>query len=206
MEPKPPLTYHPGQRSFQEQFDSIRIADRLVERTIQRELDAYDKKFIESQRMFFLATADEHGEPSCTFRGGDPGFVQVESPTSLIWPEYNGNGMFLALGNVQVNPQVHLLFIDFERQERFRVAGLAEVLLQDPAMAKFSEAIGLVRVTITRAFPNCKRYIPKMELVEAARHVPRVGVQTPCADWKRNDWAMDALPFNDPANDPSIPI
>lgn len=129
--------YHHGQREFQNHFDSVRLADRLVERTYQTELDAYDKKFIESQRFFFLATADEEAEPYCTFRGGEPGFVKLENSTTLIWPEYNGNGMFLALGNISVNPKVHILFLDFERQERFRVVGHAEVQLQDPAMDQF---------------------------------------------------------------------
>lgn len=197
--------YHAGQRSFQEHFDSVRLADRLVERTYQTELDAHDKKFIESQRFFFLATADDKAEPYCTFRGGAPGFVKVENSTTLIWPEYNGNGMFLALGNINVNPQIHLLFIDFERQERFRVVGNAQVLFDDLAMSQFAEAQSLVRIHITRAFPNCKRYIPKMQFIEPSRHVPQVGIQTPCADWKRSEWACDVLPVDDPANDPSVP-
>jgi uncharacterized protein len=198
-------SYHRGQRQLQEQFDSVRLADRLVEKTLQGELDDSDIAFISRQYMFFLATADADGEPSCTYRGGDPGFVRIIDPVTIAWPEYNGNGMFLALGNILCNPRVHLLFIDFELQKRFRVAGTATLCYEHPLLDEFVEANMVVKVDIEKAFPNCRRYIPKMQLVEESRHIPRRGVRTPVADWKRSDWACDALPMNDPARDPTAP-
>lgn len=197
--------YHAGHRAVQDRFDSRRLADRLVEKTYQTELDAGDKLLIEGLAMFFLATSDSDGEPSCTFRGGDPGFVQVLDSTTLVWPEYNGNGMFLALGNIVDNPRVHLLFVDFDRQTRFRVAGSAELVFEGPLVDRFVGAKLAVLVHVRKAFPNCKRYIPKMNLVEPARHVPRAGEVTPVADWKRAEWACDALPADDPARDTSLP-
>lgn len=155
--------------------------------------------------MFFLATADADGEPFCTYRGGDPGFVTVVDSKTLVWPEYDGNGMFLALGNMIVNPRVHLLFVDWESQKRFRVAGNASLIFEGPLVDRPAGAKLAVKVDITRAFPNCRRYIPKMEVVEEARHIPRSGTQTPVADWKRSDWACDALPKDDPARDASLP-
>ena len=65
--------------------------------------------------MFFLATADAEGRPQCSYKGGDPGFVRVLDEHTLAFPNYDGNGMFLSVGNVLVNPHVGLLFIDFER-------------------------------------------------------------------------------------------
>ena len=195
--------YHDGQRQLQEMFDSVRLADRLVEKTLQGELDDIDTAFIGKQHMFFLATADADGVPSCTYRGGDPGFVRVIDSRTLAWPEYNGNGMFLGLGNILANPKVHLLFIDFDLQKRFRVAGTARLCFEDPLRDEFVEANLVVRVSVDQAFPNCKRYIPKMAVIEEARHIPRRGVRTPVADWKRSEWACDALPANDPARDPS---
>ncbi len=196
-------TYHAGQRRLQERFDAVRLADRVAEKTTQVELDDFDIAFVGRQIMFFLATADSQGEPFCTYRGGDPGFVRVVDSRTLVWPEYNGNGMFLAPGNILVNPRVHVLFIDFATQQRLRVAGRASLAFEGTLVESFYGARFVVKVAVDRVFPNCKRYIPKMEVTEPARHIPREGQATPVADWKRCDWAYDALPADDPARDPS---
>jgi hypothetical protein len=51
-------------------------------------------------------------------------------------------------------------------------------------------------------FPNCPRYIHRYQLVERSKFVPRVDAHTPVPDWKRADWARDALPDHDPARLP----
>jgi len=197
--------YHSGQRELQDRFDSRRLADRIVEKTVQSVLDEEDKRLIERLPMFFLATVGPDGGPSCTFRGGDPGFVRVLDPRSLYWPEYDGNGMFLALGNIALEPRLHLLFVDFERQTRFRVAGRGELVYEGPLVEQSPGAKAVVLVHVDQAFPNCRRYIPKMAMVEPARHVPRLGAVTPAADWKRSAWACDVLPAGDPSADPDRP-
>ena len=63
--------------------------------------------------MFFLATADADGRPTCSYKGGDPGFVRVVDDRTLAFPNYDGNGMYLSMGNVAANPEVGLLFLDF---------------------------------------------------------------------------------------------
>jgi hypothetical protein len=63
-----------------------------------------------------------------------------------------------------------------------------------------------VRVRVREIFPNCPRYIHKMQLVERSRFVPNAGAETPAPAWKRNDWAKDVLPEGDPANDPKREI
>lgn len=75
--------------------------------------------------MFFLATADAQGRPSCSYKGGEPGFVRVLDEQTLAFPRYDGNGMFLSLGNALENPHVGLLFIDFVRARRLRFNGEA---------------------------------------------------------------------------------
>ena len=52
----------------------------------------------------------------------DPGFVQVVDERTLAFPNYDGNGMYLSMGNLAATHAVGLLFIDFERQRRLRVA------------------------------------------------------------------------------------
>lgn len=157
-------------------------------------LDEDAKAFLERQFMFFLATVDDEGRPNCSFKGGAPGFVRVLDPKTLAFPDYNGNGMFLSLGNVQATRQVGMLFIDFQDPDRLRVNGEARIDPYDPLLAEYPGAQMIVRVTIREAFPNCSRYIPKMELREMSRFLPRADVSAPTPDWKQSDWAKGVLP------------
>ena len=191
--------YHDGNRRWQDQFDSRRLADRIEQRIVKDTIDDNSRAFIERMDMFFLASADEHGKPQCSYKGGDPGFVRVVDERTIAFPSYDGNGMYLSLGNVERNPQVGLLFIDFANQWRMRFNGVASIDPDDVLLPSYPEAQLIVRVRATEVFPNCPRYIHKMELVERSRFVPHQACETPVPDWKRNDWAADVLPENDPA-------
>ena len=192
-----PTLYHAGARQLQDRFDTRRLADRLEERIVADTLDAEDAAFIESLDMFFLATVDAEGRPTCSYKGGDPGFVRVLDPRTIAFPNYDGNGMYLSMGNVLANPAVGLLFIDFEGQSRLRFNGDATIHLDDPLLADYPEAQFIVRVRARQVFPNCPRYIHQYELVERSRFVPHSGCETPIPGWKQR--FKDALPENDPA-------
>jgi uncharacterized protein len=197
-------TYHEGSRRLQDRFDTRRLADRLDERFVSRRaIDEHDRAFIERLDMFFLATADADGRPQCSYKGGDPGFVKVLDEQTVAFPNYDGNGMYLSMGNLLVNPHVGMLFIDFvsERPSRLRINGVASVDEDDPLMADYPEAQFVVRVKAMQVFPNCPRYIHRMALVERSRFVPHAGEETPVPGWKRTDWACDVLPAGDPARD-----
>ncbi len=197
--------YHDASRALQDRFDTRRLADRIEERLVRDTIDADDRAFIERQDMFFLATCDPAGQPQCSYKGGEPGFVQVLDERTVAFPSYDGNGMYLSLGNVVAQPKVGLLFVDFVVQKRLRLNGVASVELDDPLLASFPEAQAIVRVGVTQVFPNCPRYIHRMELVERSRFVPHEACETPVPDWKRRDWASDVLASDDPANRPSEP-
>jgi predicted pyridoxine 5'-phosphate oxidase superfamily flavin-nucleotide-binding protein len=186
--------YHAGSRDLQDQFDTRALADRLDNVKVHGTFSDSDRAFIEARDMFFLATADEHGHPQCSYKGGDPGFVRVVGERQLAIPNYDGNGMYLSWGNVRVNPHVGLLFIDFQAQRRMRVNGTASINPDDNLLSSYPEAQFVVRVTATEIFPNCPRYIHKLELVERSRFVPHAGVETPEPEWKSADWARDVVP------------
>lgn len=186
--------YHSGSRLLQDRFDTRRLADRLEEVKVHARFTPEDREFIERLDLFFLATADEVGRPTCSYKGGDPGFVRVLDETTLAFPSYDGNGMFLSLGNVLVNPSVGLLFLDFERQRRLRIEGTAELRLEDELRSAWPGAQGVVRVTPERIYPNCPRYIHHYTLVEPSPFVPHEGEVAPVPAWKRSDWARDVLP------------
>jgi uncharacterized protein len=194
--------YRDSHRQLQRQFDTQRLADRLEQRLFRDHLTADDRAFIEALDMFFLATADASGQPNCSYKGGDPGFVRVLDDSTLVFPNYDGNGMYLSMGNASENPHVGLLFIDFGKQKRLRVNGVASIAPAVSVTPPYSEAQFVVRVTVRQVFPNCPRYIHKMQRVEASKFVPRPAVPTPVPAWKRMDWACDVLPAGDPARIP----
>ena len=194
--------YHEGSRRLQDRFASRKLADRLVEVLARNEFTDDDRKFIESRPLFFLATADAQGRPDCSYKGGAPGFVRVIGPRTLAFPSYDGNGMFKSLGNALANPQVGLLFIDFESPKRLRVNGRAGIDAQDPLLGEFAGAQLIVRVEAEAIFPNCPRYIHKMQLLEQSPYSPREGVVPPVPKWKRFPEFRDVLPPGDPASLP----
>jgi hypothetical protein len=197
--------FHGGSRSLQDRFDTRRIADRIDERLVHDTIDEHDRAFVEARDMFFLATADADGRPNCSYKGGDPGFVRVVDERTLAFPCYDGNGMFLSMGNILLNPEVGMLFIDFEKGHRMRLNGTASIDLDDPLLRSYPEAQFVVRVRATEVFPNCPRYIHRYRQERRSSFVPMEDCETPVPDWKRSEWAFDALPEADPARDPDRP-
>jgi hypothetical protein len=197
-----PTMFHEAQRRLQDSFDTRRLADRIEERLVHDFIDEHDAEFITARDMFFLATVDPDGRPNCSYKGGDPGFVRVVDQRTLAFPNYDGNGMYLSMGNAVATGEVGMLFIDFERRNRMRVNGSASIDQNDALMADYPLAQFIVRVRVREVFPNCPRYIHRYQLVERSRFVPKKSGRPPVPDWKRSDWACDVLPENDPARLP----
>ncbi|MDB5816345.1 MAG: pyridoxamine 5-phosphate oxidase family protein [Rhodocyclales bacterium] len=189
--------YHEGMRQLQDARDTRRLADRLTQVTVRTAFTDEDRAFIHGCSMFFIATADAQAHPDCSYKGGAPGFVRVVDERTLLIPDYDGNGMYRSWGNVLVNPNVGLLFLDFERQKRIRVNGMAEVVADDPLRDECPGAVFMIRVTATQIFPNCPRYIHKMQLVEQSVYAPQVDCTPPIPAWKTFDTFRDALPARD---------
>lgn len=81
---------------------------------------------------FFVATATPDGDADASHRGGNPGFVEVVSPTRLRWPDYLGNSMFLTLGNLATHPAAGLLVPGWDTGSTLQLTGTARTVW-DPA-------------------------------------------------------------------------
>ncbi len=193
--------YHDGMRQLQDRRDTRRLADRLEQVTVRSAFTDEDRAFIERCSMFFVATADAHGCPDCSYKGGLPGFVRVLDDRTLVIPDYDGNGMYRTWGNVLVNPHVGLLFVDFEHPKRMRVNGTAQLREDDPLREECPGSVFIIRVTANRIFPNCPRYIHKMQLIEHSSYAPRPGYTPPVPAWKTFDEFRDSLPARDRTDD-----
>jgi predicted pyridoxine 5'-phosphate oxidase superfamily flavin-nucleotide-binding protein len=189
--------YTTAQQAVQEKFEATQLADATAATIVHAELLDHERAFIESRDMLFLATVDARGQPTCSYKGGDPGFVRVLGTAKLAFPLYDGNGMFLSAGNIQDSAKVGMLFIDFETPHRLRVQGTARLSTDPALLASVVGAELIVEVAIEAVFMNCPRYIHKRKLAERSKYVPREHVPTPFAQWKRIDLVQGALRAKD---------
>jgi uncharacterized protein len=190
--------YGEQHRAMQDRFETEKLADRVNDIIVTAELDDDRKGFIESRDLFFLTTIDHRGYPTCSYKGGNPGFVKVLDSKTLAFPSFNGNGMFLSMGNIMGNNKIGMLFIDFEKPHRLRVHGNASIDPNDPLLAEFHGAELVVRVAITENFVNCPRYIHKYQRIDTSKYVPQSDCEKPLApQWKRINAIQDVLPERD---------
>lgn len=91
------------------------------------ELDAHAREVITAADTFFVGSADTEGNAEASHRGGNPGFLQVISPTALRWPDYRGNSMFMTLGNIDANPHCGLLIPNWRTGSTIQLTGSARI-------------------------------------------------------------------------------
>lgn len=185
--------YGNNHRALQDAFETRGLADRVEEMVVRPEIDEAGKAFIESRDMFFLSTVDENGRPTVSYKGGTPGFVKVLDATTIVFPNYDGNGMYYSLGNIAGNPEIGCLFIDFERPFRTRLQGRAELVKDGPLLSLFKEAELVVKVAVSETWMNCPRYIHRYKRLEASKYAPGVEPDTPFCEWKRIDIVQDVI-------------
>ncbi len=184
-------------RALQEKFGTQKLADKQETLIVHDVFTPDDIAFITARDMFFLSTVNSDAEPTISYKGGPKGFVRVID-NEIIFPSYDGNGMFLSMGNVTQNPNVGLLFIDFETPRRLRVQGAAALDHGDDK-AQYPGAQFLVRVKPKHIFVNCPRYIHQYAKVGDSRYTPMQDGCSPIAEWKRLEVVHDSLSETDKA-------
>ncbi|MBN9290042.1 MAG: pyridoxamine 5'-phosphate oxidase family protein [Hyphomicrobium denitrificans] len=180
-------------RALQMAFDTRALADRVEAVALKPEIDDTAKAFIESREMFFLSTIDHMGRPTVSYKGGAKGFVRVVDQTTLMFPSYDGNGMYLSMGNISGNAEIGMLFIDFEKPFRLRAQGRAELIVGGEDVKAFKEAEMVVKVSIHEVWMNCPRYVHRFKKIETSRYAPGVEDETPFCEWKRIDAMQDVV-------------
>lgn len=189
--------YGRSSRELQERFDTVGLADRLEAAIVVPELSEDDQRFVAQRDFFFLSTVSVDGFPTVSHKGGDVGLVTVVDPSTLAFPSYDGNGMYLSMGNLAETARIGMLFIDFVNPTRLRVQATASLSADDELMARYPGAELIVLARITAAFTNCPRYIHRHDRVESSRYVPDDSGQAPLAPWKRIDGLQDVIPEAD---------
>ncbi|MFF1510998.1 pyridoxamine 5'-phosphate oxidase family protein [Streptomyces sp. NPDC058326] len=187
-------------------------ADRFYGDQVLDRLNPRMREFVARQEMFFLATADRHGECDNTFRAGPPGFLHVLDDLTLAYPEYRGNGVHASLGNIEENPHVGILMVDFLRDRiGLHVNGRARVVADDEMRRAHSglavdpvpgrRALVWVEVAVEEAYIHCAKHIPHFQKVP--RHGS--GRQWGTDDFKRKGGDFFGAASEAPQRGPFLP-
>lgn len=189
--------YSHHHRDLQSRQESLDLADRLESMIVEKQISEQHQAFIESRDFFFLSTIDHRGYPTCSYKGGNPGLMRVVSPSEVAFPSYDGNGMYLSMGNIQGNAKVGILLIDFKTPHRIRIHGDARIEHDDPLLQAYPGAEMMVRVVIQEVFMNCPRYIHQMADMTPSKYAPNAQGESPTPQWKRIDAVQDVLSEED---------
>jgi uncharacterized protein len=190
--------YSEPQRQLQHQFGTEPLAEMLEAAIVTKTVNLESQKpFIESRDFFFLSTVNASGEPTVSYKGGPVGVVSVVDENTIVFPSYDGNGMFVSMGNIDATAKIGLLFIDFETPNRLRIQATARVAHDDELLDRYPGAQLVVRAHVDHVWVNCARYIHKHSRREASRYVPDATGHAPLPAWKRIDLMQGALPAHD---------
>ena len=190
--------FHVGMREFQDFFDGRRTAEAIEKNRKHYEFWDDEKKLIKNSSFFFIASS-WNGYIDCNIKSGDPGFVKIIEKGIIEYPEYDGNSMYRTAGNISKNPNVALLFLNFDgKSRRIRINGQATIHNDNKSIENHFGAKFVVRISC-EIYPNCPRYIPNLEKNKSSIYTPRKGKGVPPApEWKERDYIKNILPKNDP--------
>lgn len=189
--------YGSTHRGLQERFDTTQLADTMEAMIVSPTINDDQRQFIEARDYFYLSTVDGDGWPTVSYKGGPQGMLHVEDEQTVVFPSYDGNGMYLSLGNLAADERVGLLLMDFETPQRLRIQARASLDDAPERLALFPGAQTVVVLTVEKVFPNCARYIHPHTRVEASPYVPAEDGSQPIASWKRIDIMQPVLAATD---------
>jgi len=92
-----------------------------------RKVDHKRRELVERADTAFVGSLHPARGVDASHRGGAPGFIRVVDTTTLRVPDYRGNGMFMTLGNFEVDSRASLAVIDFERRRVVSFSGSARL-------------------------------------------------------------------------------
>jgi uncharacterized protein len=85
-------------------------------------------------------------------RGGKPGFVRVSDDRTLMIPDFSGNLHFNTIGNLLLNPNAGLLFLDFDHGDLLYLTGCVEIVWQGKEVDSYASAERLLHFYLTRGY------------------------------------------------------
>jgi hypothetical protein len=153
-------------------FDLAAIYPKPTPRVIAKARPAIDRhaaKFIAMSPFCVLATSGADASVDASPRGGNPGFVSVTGPNSLLMPDRSGNNRIDSFRNIaEGSGFVHLVFFVPGIDETLRVGGRGE-LSADPdllaSMVEFGKPPrAVLRIDVNEVYFHCGKALMRSKL------------------------------------------
>lgn len=94
----------------------------------RNELGEFETEFIEARDSFYQATVSENGWPYVQHRGGPVGFLKVLDSRMIGYADFRGNKQYLSVGNLNANPRVSLILMDYRNRLRLKLWGTVSII------------------------------------------------------------------------------
>jgi hypothetical protein len=155
--------FHAGEIAAQHRWRTTAMWDKARRaRLLLHEIPERFQQRVADSPFFFLATSNREGACDCSFKGGGPGIIKILDARQLVFPDFDGNGAFMSIGNLLENPRVGLLFIDFSDGGRLRVNGVASIHETGQFKDLFPDHPRAIHVSIEQVIPNCAAHVPTL--------------------------------------------
>ena len=159
------------------------------ERALKKEipsLDTHAVQFIGLSPFVVLASsgaaADLDAHQDASPRGGEPGFVKVLDPHTLLIPDSPGNNRLDTLENIIATGRLGLLFLVPGFDETLRVNGRALLSIDAADLQLFADAKRppslVIRVRVESVYLHCAKALMRSQLWDATRHLDRATMPT----------------------------
>lgn len=183
------ILFTEASKKVQRQQGSDEFINRLIEREHWKNtLSDEQILFIQNRESFYLGTASADGRPYIQHRGGNKGFINVNSSSSLYFADFGGNKQYITTGNLAENDQAFIFFMDYANRRRLKLWGRAFVHTLDefPLSEKQSPKRGsverIIKFDIEAIDENCPQHIQQLfseeeydcELIDAKNEIERL--------------------------------
>lgn len=174
MIPSSDIAFTPSVKAVQERRGSRKGYARMETKGgFATTIDPNLAGFIAGMRSFYLATANNDGQPYIQHRGGPPGFLRAIDDKTLAFADFSGNRHYISTGNLAENPRALLFLMDYENRQRVKIWGTARVIEDDAELiAKLfpkgykARAEAAILFTVEAWDANCPQHIPQMLFAE----------------------------------------
>lgn len=167
---------------------------------VDKQLDHIEKhcaSFIGLSPFVCIGTARDGALPDVSPRGGEPGFVKIQDPKTLLLPDWPGNNRLDSLTNIVASPGIGLLFFIPGFNDLLRVNGRADVSV-DPTHTGQFEMRGrnprsVMVVHVEEVYLHCTKALVRSELWNAEKQVDRSALPSTGVMY-RDQMALDQVP------------
>ncbi len=149
---------------------------RVIQKEV-RSIDSHIENFLRFSPLLVIGSASAQFEMDVSPRGGDPGFVKVMDPQTLLIPDAPGNNRLDTLQNIIATSQVGLLFFVPGVDELLRINGRATLHTDESLLNRFSSLKHypkvVIKVNVLGAYMHCAKALMRSNLWSPDAQVDR---------------------------------